>query len=62
MIRESYRTTPPKRKKLGAAGEHAITIMKSGYELWQRKISARTGKTSIAAELERDAKPVSQPE
>lgn len=45
-----------------SVGEHTITITKSGYKSWQRKITARSGTISVAAELEQRTAPASQPQ
>jgi hypothetical protein len=37
-----------------SAGDHVITIKKSGYKLWERKLTISTGKVVIAAELAAD--------
>lgn len=35
-----------------AAGEHTLTINKTGFKPWERKIKVSTGKVSVLAELE----------
>lgn len=40
-------------------GDHAITVKKSGYKLWERKIKVSSGKVNISAELEAEANQIS---
>jgi PEGA domain len=39
-----------------APGDHAITIRKSGYKAWERKMKTSSGSVKVVAELEQDAK------
>jgi hypothetical protein len=37
-------------------GDHTISVKKSGYKLWERKIKVSSGKVSISAELDAEIK------
>ncbi len=39
-----------------APGDHAITIRKSGYKAWERKMKTSSGNVKVVAELEQDTK------
>jgi len=39
-----------------ATGDHTITVSKSGYKTWERKLKANGGNVNINAELEAEAK------
>jgi hypothetical protein len=38
-----------------SAGDHSISVKKSGYNLWERKVKVSSGKVNISAELEPSA-------
>ena len=43
------------------AGDHTVTVKKSGFKLWERKVKVTSGKIGISADLEVDSKPSETP-
>ena len=39
-----------------APGDHAITIRKSGYKTWERKMKTSSGNVKVVADLEQETK------